>query len=406
MIKRIPAILRIAYRNGFRPQKNIIIIASVVVASMMLCFVSSIVEGIKSQLHTVMKMNYTGDALLVNNAARIRSGAEPLMVNWDECINDDQQIESIQQTVGFHNFRRRLVSMAGLMGGDNDANIYLTLIGCEILKEQKALKKHILAFHEHDDSDSGLWISAKASMKLGLKVHGAAFIFLATEAGIIPAKVQISGIFEGKGFPGVMDNVAYIDYNYLLRMLGISDSSRFSYALIFGDGYKKIDVPEDFKLIKPLEAGKFFYSQKGMYDFFVGITLILMMLSMFLFVYSSMIINVNGRIREIGILKSLGLSEQVIVSLFTSEGLLLGLIPSSIGSVGVAMLTGLISIWGIPAINQAMRYSIAGDRLYPNINIWFIVIIVGGTSFLSMIGAFFSCRRVVQLAPVEALRHQ
>ncbi|MBU0590781.1 ABC transporter permease [Candidatus Micrarchaeota archaeon] len=104
---------------------------------------------------------------------------------------------------------------------------------------------------------------------------------------------------------------------------------------------------------------------------------------------NTMFMNVLERVKEIGILKSVGATRKDILSLFLTESAIIGLIGGSIGlMLGYGLLELLVSIFDVPAL------------LTVNI-IAFVFLFSVGTG---LVAGFLPAYRAAKLDPVEALR--
>ncbi|MDD1713269.1 MAG: ABC transporter permease [Methanoregulaceae archaeon] len=109
-----------------------------------------------------------------------------------------------------------------------------------------------------------------------------------------------------------------------------------------------------------------------------------------------MMMSVTERIKEIGVMRSIGTQRKEVRRMFLYEALILGLIGSSIGGV-LALLAGyLIS----SLMLQTTRYLLVPSSL---------VFIVYGVSFgiaTSLLSGLYPAWKASNLNPIEALRHE
>jgi lipoprotein-releasing system permease protein len=115
------------------------------------------------------------------------------------------------------------------------------------------------------------------------------------------------------------------------------------------------------------------------------------------------------KVRDIGVLKSLGAPSQGILAIFLAYGLSLGLVGS-----GAGMVLGLLFVWNINRIADLVG-KITGnevfdptiyyfDKIPTIIEPWTVAWIVVGALAIAVLASVFPARRAARLHPVEALR--
>jgi putative ABC transport system permease protein len=109
-----------------------------------------------------------------------------------------------------------------------------------------------------------------------------------------------------------------------------------------------------------------------------------------------MMMSVTERIKEIGIMRSIGAQRKEVMSMFIYEALILGVVGSLIG--------GIMSLLGGYAISSVMlqttKYLFVPSSL---------IHIVYGMSFgivISLIVGIYPAWRAANLNPIDALRHE
>ncbi len=109
-----------------------------------------------------------------------------------------------------------------------------------------------------------------------------------------------------------------------------------------------------------------------------------------------MMMSVTERIKEIGIMRSIGAQRKEVMSMFLYEALILGVVGSIIG--GIMSLLGGYAISSLAL--QTTKYLFVGSSL---------IHIVYGMSFgiiISLICGIYPAWRASNLNPINALRHE
>jgi putative ABC transport system permease protein len=109
-----------------------------------------------------------------------------------------------------------------------------------------------------------------------------------------------------------------------------------------------------------------------------------------------MMMSVTERIKEIGIMRSIGAQRKEVMSMFIYEALILGVVGSAIG--GVLSLLGGYAVSSL--MLQTTKYLFVPSSL---------VSIVYGVSFgiiVALVCGFYPAWRAANLSPIDALRHE
>jgi putative ABC transport system permease protein len=121
-------------------------------------------------------------------------------------------------------------------------------------------------------------------------------------------------------------------------------------------------------------------------------------------IVNTMVMSVLERTREIGLLKSLGATNEDVASLFLAEASLLGLAGGVVG-VGLSLALAALGNWfGRRMIEEAMMMPFDGTLfVFP----WWLV--AGGLAFsvtVGLVAALVPALRAARVDPVVALRHE
>ncbi len=110
-------------------------------------------------------------------------------------------------------------------------------------------------------------------------------------------------------------------------------------------------------------------------------------------VMNIMLVSVTERTREIGIVKALGATPQVILLQFLLEAVLLSLFGG---------LLGLLLGYGVAALLGALIPGLA-DAMVP---LWAVLLSLGFTTFIGVVFGLMPAVKAARLAPIDALRYE
>ncbi|HET8936851.1 MAG TPA: FtsX-like permease family protein [Polyangiales bacterium] len=113
------------------------------------------------------------------------------------------------------------------------------------------------------------------------------------------------------------------------------------------------------------------------------------------------------RVREIGTLRSLGMTERGVLELFVSEGLLIGLVGSLLGAAWGAGLTYYWSVHPIDfskTIEQAGGSYSASSLVYTRLSFEVVLITIGLGVLVSAVASIYPARVASRMVPADAVR--
>ena len=134
----------------------------------------------------------------------------------------------------------------------------------------------------------------------------------------------------------------------------------------------------------------------------MGLILLLIVVVAAFNIVTQLIMVVTDKTKEIGILKSMGMSDRTVLRVFMMQGLAIGLIGTVLGAAG-----GLFLVW---LLDKYHFISIPGDVYFLDtlpvaLDPWDVVMIVGASVAIAFVATIYPARRASKLLPVEAIRH-
>ena len=152
-----------------------------------------------------------------------------------------------------------------------------------------------------------------------------------------------------------------------------------------------------------MTTNRSFFSALKLEELAMGVILGLIIVVAAFNVVSTLVMVVVDRTREIGILKSMGMTDRAILRVFRLQGLWIGMIGTSL-----RVALGLVMAW---ALDRYQFISIPADLYYLDhlpvavdlLDVATIIVVSMGITFLATL---YPASRAAGLRPVEAIRHE
>jgi putative ABC transport system permease protein len=122
--------------------------------------------------------------------------------------------------------------------------------------------------------------------------------------------------------------------------------------------------------------------------------------------FNIMTISVLERVREIGILKAIGMKDRGVLALYLSQGLILGILGSGIGVILGAAIAHIIPI----LLSGGARINVSGQNVLstytPTVTPTYILMSVTIAVLVAVVSSAYPSWKAAKMNPVEALRYE
>ena len=163
-------------------------------------------------------------------------------------------------------------------------------------------------------------------------------------------------------------------------------------------------VGYDYFLRTWMDANRNFFAALKLEKLTMFIILTLIILVASFNVISTLIVMVVEKTKDIGVLKSLGMSSRQIRRIFTYEGLIIGFTGTLVGTAGGILLCLLLQKYQFVKLPADIYYV---EKLPVALVFWpDIFLIVCAAMAITLLSTVYPAAKAAQLKPVEALRYE
>ncbi len=400
-------LLRLAYRNFFRnTRRSIISGISIMIAIMLIIFTQSYINGVMNNITDNVVKLISGHIRITSREYERRERLFPLS-------------EAIYLTEEFYQKikHEQILYIAprirfGVLLGQNELSLPCLgyAIEPEIEKHFSALPKRIIEGHYLDGSTNSVLLGRELAKQLNLSI-GDTLTIITRTAYDSPTGINliVQGIFS-LGIGGMDKNIFYIPLKVGERLLDLEGRAS-EVALIIKEPKQSLKIAREIRAksdyaIMPYQQNvilRYLNSTRAIFTIFYLIILIVACST----IANTMIMIVYERLREIGMLKAIGMNNWAILKLLLGEAGIIGFL----GSLSGAILGSLLSYWlkyhglDLSVASKTASLDIPfGPIIYfaptPTIIITTFIFGICVTLLVSLLPIY----RAVKLKPIEALK--
>lgn len=286
----------------------------------------------------------------------------------------------------------------------------LALRGIDPTSEEKVSRvRNYLIKGDHDLKENDVLIGKELAYYLGLDI-GDTITVISPSVKKWSHQLKIAGIFSSGMYDYDM-NLLFVNIPQAQELFGLSADLISGISVKLENIYQANEIKREIQdrigfqyLVRTwMEANRNFFAALKLEKITMFIILSLIVLVASFNIVSTLIVIVTGKVKDIGILKALGASNQSIRRIFTLEGLFIGLMGTLIGLVTGITLCFLLKKYQFVKLPADIYYL---DRL-PVILQWQdIALIVFSAIIISFLSTIYPAHKAARLEPVEALRYE
>jgi lipoprotein-releasing system permease protein len=396
-------------RGRFLSLITLIAVGGIFVGVMALITVIAVMTGLQRDLQTKILGSNPHIYVFENTGSGFR------MRNWRDVHAKIGNIEGVVASRPFIMTQvgiwRGQYAVAGSMFGidPNHPGPPMTEIERELRDKKKSLRPT-------RSGEPGVIIGSRLAESLGVMqgdmiTVGSFENIRETPGGLLPAirEYEVTGTFTTGMFEYDSQNM-YVELSTAQELLSLDSTTVSGIAVNVADPWhsdevtarlnKRLPFPYYTNDWKDLNASLF--SALKLEKLAMALILSLIVLVAAFNIISTLIMVVADKTREIGILKSMGLTRGSVLRIFILQGIVIGLIGTALGTGGGLLLVTLLDRYEFIKLPGEVYFI---DRLPVELNPFDILWIVAASVIIAFAATIYPARQASKLMPVEAIRH-
>lgn len=388
---------------------GLIAIGGIFIGVMALIVVLAVLNGMQSELR---------EKILGTNAHVI------VLTYGNKPIGEYADIIAEVENVGGVVAAAPFIYSEAIISGDKQHNEGVIIRGVDPTRESavtdvsRSLLQGDMAFAESASRDgkAGVVVGYLLAERLLVGVGDEVVLFSpmatrATPLGVMPnmSKFEIQGIFK-TGLYEYDSKFVYLSLDRAQRFLSLGDEVS-GIEVKVDDIYKAGEIGVEIveRLGYPYRVNDWITLNHNLFSalklektaMFVILTLIILVAAFN--IVSTLVILVRDKTREIGILKSMGLTSRAVMRIFMIDGFIIGLVGTILGCAGGYTLSKLLEKYKFISLPRDVYWI---DTLPVQLQVGDFIMIAVASLLISILATLYPAIHASKFMPVEAIRYE
>ncbi|MFH1198197.1 MAG: FtsX-like permease family protein, partial [bacterium] len=328
--------------------------------------------------------------------------------------NPEQVEELLRNNADLKFYSKRVITFGLLSSASGSAGVYINGVIPEDEQKITIIQKSLIKGKYFSERRREVVIGEKLSEKLNVGIGDKVVAMSNTPDGSIGSDVyRVCGIFKSPS--SEFDKAfIYIDIKDAQRMLEISDGFH-EFVVLMDEDRTVNDVKEaiikklsnQYEVLSYEDLNPVLVQYLALYDEMMMIINLIVALALIFGIINVMLMTVFERIREFGVLKSIGMKNSRLFYMIILESFFIGIFGTIIGTIAGLLIHYPLSLSGIDfsVFAKSLDSFGIGAVIYPIISIENLISIVILIPFISVFGAIYPAIKAIKLEPINAIRY-
>ncbi|MFA7500248.1 MAG: FtsX-like permease family protein [Sulfurimonas sp.] len=396
-------ILKLAWKNSFLRRARVLLVIIMIAVSMsMMLVLEGVYDGLVKNMVDKNKRSESGDISIFAKEYRVNRDLTYRIKNADEIKAQLQSMKGVEAVV-------LRVKADGLLSTARKSS-FASLIGIDLKEEEhfgkfsEFLKEGVIDLQKQG-AIVGIELAKTLKLRIGSKV---VFSTQDTKGEINSIALHVRAIVQTTNI-GLDKGAIFIDINQAHKFLGTTSQDAMQIAIrgedreLYGKlkrAFPNLDVKE-FLELQPM--------MKMMQDvmiIFNSVTFLIVMGVVFIGIFGVMYVSILERVREFGIMISLGMPYRYIRAQIFLESIVVGLLGYLGGAVLGAVLLIYLERYGIDlsAFSDALEMWGYEAVIYATIKVSYFTTTFGAIITASLLSVIIPLAKIKKLNPIEVIK--
>jgi putative ABC transport system permease protein len=402
-------LLKISWRNIWRNKRRSLIVLSSVIVGVIAAI---LIDGLSNGMLKQMLFNQINSSVSHIQIHKKGFNDNKTVQNYIPDYQKAEQVVKNNPLVKYYS--ERVITFGLLSSASNSSGVYIN--GVNPAQEQKVtdINKSIVEGSYLKGEGREIVIGKSLAEKLGVGIGDKVVAMSNTPDGSVGSDVfRVTGIYET--FSSEFDRInIYIPIQKAQQMLDIGDHVH-EIAIITTD-YEHADkvkneiaskLDGDYEVLSYNDLLPMLILQLDFYKETMLIFNLIIGLALIFGIINVMLMSVLERIREFGVLMSIGMKNSKLFLMIVTESFIIGLIGTAVG-IGLGLLIQMpLSNVGLnlSMFAESLKSFGVGAIIYPETTAENLISLIIMIPLIAVIAAIYPAIKAVKLEPVYAIRY-
>jgi putative ABC transport system permease protein len=402
-------LFKIAWRNIWRNQKrSLIVLTSIVIGTA----AAILYDGLSSGMLNQMLFNQINTGISYIQIHKKGFNDNKTVQNY---IPDYRHVENVlKNDPQIKYYSKRVITFGLLSSATNSAGVYINGILPQEEENISVIKSSIIKGTYLTQQEREIIIGKGLVEKLDVGLGDKVVVLCTTPDGTVGTDLfRISGIYETASSEFDKVNI-YVNLQSAQQVMNIGDNI-YEFAIITHD-YKRVHAVKEqlasklgnkYEVLSYIDLLPTLILSLDLYRESMLIINLIIAVALIFGIANVMLMAVFERIREFGVLMSIGMKNHKLFTMILFEAFIVGVLGTVIGIVsgsGIELVLSKVGI-NLSIFAESLKSFGVGAIIYPELSLPNIISLIILIPFISVIAAIYPAYKAIKLEPVSAIRY-